>query len=145
MLSRKEQNNSAILFPDEWVDKVKKILDSVYLEKCAKIEKEFQIFGFTYPDELVLAVSLVNPSNDAVIPVSYIMSADLDEKNQAEAMLNDMVDSIGNFFDIYFADKDWMDYSTRWEEVDFKNTKFFYQITRENIKFSIMADALLNK
>jgi hypothetical protein len=91
-------------------------------------------------------VGLLNQEQLEVAPVSYIMSMDLDEKNQdPEKYLDTLIDSMGVFFDSYFADADWNDYISNWTEATYKDLKFFYKVSRENVALTIQAEALLNQ
>lgn len=146
MLSRKEQDKPGILFPEHWRKKVEDILYSVYSEKCEALGKAFQVHGLTYPDELFLAVGLVEKDNLEAAPVTYVVSLDLkeDEKNH-EKNIETLVDSMGVFFDGYFADPEWDDYFSNWTEATFQKLDFFYKVSRENVALTIQAEALLNQ
>ncbi len=145
MLSRKEQNSQAIALPEEWTKKVCALLNEVYQSNCKAEEKVFEVYGSTYPNEFLLIATLVNTADESVSSVSYFISVDLEENTKPEKLLNDLVDSIGAFFDVYFATKDWDDYQAEWLEAEFKGHKFFYKISRENIALHVMADKLLNQ
>ncbi|OUR96335.1 hypothetical protein A9Q84_08240 [Halobacteriovorax marinus] len=145
MLSRKEQTTQPIALPKEWTKKVCDLLNEVYESQCNDVEKTFEVYGSTYADEFLFITSLVSPKDDKITPVSYFISKDLDDSTEAEKMLDDLVDSIGSFFDVYFASKDWSDYQAEWLEAEFKGHKFFYKISRENIGLHLMADNLLNQ
>ncbi|PIK16475.1 hypothetical protein [Halobacteriovorax sp. JY17] len=145
MLSRKEQNSQAIALPEEWTKKVCTLLNEVYESNCKAEGKTIEVYGSTYPDEFLFISTLVDTNDERVASVSYFISADLDKKTNPEKMLNDLVDSIGAFFDIYFGTKDWDDYQAEWLETEFKGHRFFYKISRENIALHIMADNLLNQ
>ncbi len=145
MLSRKEQNSQAIALPEEWTKKVCDLLNEVYASNCKKEEKTFEVYGSTYPNEFLFIATLVDMADERASSVSYFISVDLEEKTDSEKMLNDLVDSIGAFFDIYFATKDWDDYQAEWLEAEFKGHRFYYRISRENIALHLMADNLLNQ
>jgi hypothetical protein len=143
MLSRKEQNQSGIHLPTKWQDEVRELLHSIYVEQLSSNNKDFEVFGQTFPNELFVAVSLIDPNDELGIPVTYMISADLDEKIKAEKILNNVVDSVGLFFDLYFADKNWNDYETTWQSAESKGLKFFYNISRENVGLTLQANSLL--
>ncbi|ATH08841.1 hypothetical protein BIY24_13055 [Halobacteriovorax marinus] len=145
MLSRKEQNSQAIALPKEWTEKVCNLLNDVYGSHCKQMDKRFEVYGSTYPNEFVLIATLADTADERAASVSYFISVDLEESTKPEKMLNDLVDSIGAFFDIYFATEDWDDYQAEWLEAEFKGHRFFYKISRENIALHIMADNLLNQ
>lgn len=150
MLSRKEQVLRGNFFPKKWTAEVKNLLEGLYKPQCDIRGLFIEVYAITYPDEILLAVSLLDKEDDALIPVTYMASADLAEKENPEDTLNLLVDSIGFFFENYFgvdgdADQDESIYSSDWEESKVKNKDFHYKITRENIGLTLMADALLNE
>jgi hypothetical protein len=146
MLSRKDQSKPGILLPEAWRTKIEDVLYKVYKEQCDGQGKAFQVHGLTYPDEFFLAVGLYNPNRLEEAPVSYIVSMDLDEKNNdPEKVLDTIIDSMGVFFDTYFADLEWNDYISVWTEATYKDISFHYIISRENVALTIQAEALLNQ
>ena len=145
MLARKEQKHSAIYLPQEWKDKVEALLNNIYAAQCERDGKTFQVYGLTYPDEVYLTVSYLDPKMETSIPVTYIISCDLEKQNEAQKLIDILVDSIGVFFDDYFSKDEWNDYNPVWTESVFKKQKFFYQVNRENIALTIQADQLLNQ
>lgn len=150
MLSRKEQTLRANFFPQKWTAEVKNLLEGLYKAQCDVRDLYIEVYALTYPDELLLSVSLLDKENEATIPVTYMASADLAEKENPEDTLNLLVDSIGFFFENFFAldensEQDFEDlYSADWEKSKVKNKEFFYKITRENVGLTLMADALLD-
>jgi hypothetical protein len=143
MLSRKEQNDQPIYLPDDWKKKVTELLSQVYKAQLTGAHKVFDIYGLTYPDEVVLIVSLLSQTDGAEAPVSFIMSADLTKDKKSDVMLDALIDSVGIFFDNYFQTPDWSDYQAKWEDADFNGTKFFYIVSRENFGLTIAANKLL--
>lgn len=149
MFSRLDHDIAAVLFPKDWAEGLKQILLNIYGDKCLKDEKTFEVYGFSYPNEVLMIVSYVG-LDKFISPVTLFLSADLDEKTKTDAIINDMFDSVGIFLDSYFAKEEndneiWDDYVLDWEETEFNNQNFFYKITRENIGLSIEADLLLGK
>ncbi|MFT6069770.1 MAG: hypothetical protein ACJAT2_001683 [Bacteriovoracaceae bacterium] len=146
MLSRKEQTVKANFFPKKWTAEVKNILEGLYKPQCDARDLYIEVHAITYPNELILAVSLLDKELETVIPITYMASADLNEKENPEEILNLLVDSIGFFFDNFFnleEDPNETIYSSDWEESKVKDKAFHFKITRENIGLSLMADALL--
>lgn len=143
MLSRKEQLNEPIALPKEWTEKVGKLLNEVYESNCKQEEKVFEVYGATYPNEFLFVTSLINPKDDKITPITYFISKDLEESTKAEKMLDDLVDSIGAFYDVFFATPEWSDYQAEWLEAEFKGHRFFYKISRENVALHLAADKLL--
>lgn len=144
MLSRKEQNEMGLPFPDEWRERIEKTLYKVYQERCDQKNKSFQVHALSYPDELFLAVGLVDNKNEQEMPVSFIVSMDLDKSDKDyEKKVDTLIDSMGVFFDSYFEESDWDDYVARWTEASFRDLDFFYKVSRENVALSIQAEILL--
>lgn len=147
MFSRLDHDIAAVLFPKDWAEGLKQILLNIYGDKCLKQDKTFEVYGFSYPNEVLMIVSFVG-MDKFVAPVTLSLSAGLDEKTKTDAIINDMFDSVGVFFDSYFAteereDEIWDDYVLDWQETEFNKHQFFYKVTRENIGLSIEADLLL--
>lgn len=146
MLSRKHQTKLGNILPEEWRSKIEELLTNVYSKECQKLGKSFQVHGLTYSDELYLSVGLIEDKHPENAPVSYIMSLDLDEKADSyEANLETLVDSMGVFFDTFFATPNWNEYVSNWTEASFKNIQFHYKVSRENVALSIQAEILLNQ
>lgn len=147
MFSRLDHDIAAVLFPKDWAEGLKQILLNIYGDKCLKNDKTFEVYGFSYPNEVLMIVSYVG-MDKFIAPVTLFISADLDEKTKTDAIINDMFDSVGIFFDSYFAseeteDEIWDDYVLDWQETEFNKHNFFYKVTRENIGLTIEADLLL--
>ncbi len=149
MFSRLEHESLPVLFPKDWAEGLKQILLNIYGDKCIKDEKTFEIYGFSYPSEVLMIVSFVG-LDKFTTPVTLFLSANLNEKSKTDEMINDMFDSVGVFFDSYFSksednDEIWDDYVQEWEETEFAKLKFYYKVTRENIGLSMEADRLLGE
>lgn len=144
MLSRKD-TPLLIELPNEWVDKVSELLHDAYRNQLSNQNKDFQVYGRLYKGEVLVMASLVDPSDDLLAPTSYFVSMDLEDGQDHTKSLDSLVDSIGAFFDTFFAVEDWNDYQDLWKEEEFKGLKIFCKITRENIKATIEADKLLNQ
>jgi len=145
LLSRKEQERLGIILPEQWRQKVEAVLYNVYQKQCDSDCKAFQVYAITYPNELLLTASYFDPNQLETAPVTYMISMDLEEKEDPEQYFDTLIDSIGLFFDSYFADSDWNDYQANWEEAQYKKLKFYYKISRENMALSIQAEQLLNQ
>jgi len=143
MLSRKEQNDNPIYLPDDWKKKVTELLTQVYSDQLDSSDMMFDIYGFTYPNEVVLIVSLLSKSDASLAPVSFVMSADLIKDSKPAEMVDTLIDSVGLFFDTYFQTPDWSEYISVWTEADFKGQQFHYIVSRENFGLTIAANKLL--
>lgn len=149
MFSRLEHDVKPVLFPKDWAEGLKQILLNIYGDKCIEEEKTFEVFGFSYPSEVLLIISYVG-LDKFTTPVTLFLSSDLNEKINPEKIIDRMFDSAGIFFDQYFAHEDtedqiWDEYILDWDEAEFGNEKFFYRVTRENVGLTIEADLLLGE
>ena len=143
MIYRKEHDVEPKELPESWKESVMELLGSVYKAELEMRNKIFFLHGVSFPTELFIAISLLDPHDEVAIPTTYQMSADLDENTKSETLLKTMVDSIGIFFDNFFASEDWDDYQANWEEIEIQKTKFHYRVCRENLKLTLEADRLL--
>jgi len=147
MFSRQDHESKAVLFPKDWADGLKQILLNIYGEQAIKSERTFEIFGFSYPSEVLLIISYVGLDKFEA-PVTLFLSSDLDDKTATDKIMNTMFDSAGVFFDSYFAteeteDEIWDDYVLDWQDAEFGSDKIFYKVTRENVMLTMEADLLL--
>ncbi|MBG09398.1 MAG: hypothetical protein CME68_11610 [Halobacteriovoraceae bacterium] len=143
MLSRKTQTDKGIPLPDTWCNGLEETLSEVYKKVSVDSQKSFFVQGYTYPDEIVAAASLYNNEDDSIIPVTIILSADLEEGENSDLLLKSVVDSFGILFDEVFSQESWNDYYADWRELKARKKTLFYQITRENLKLTKMADDFL--
>lgn len=143
MHSRKDQNQELIKLPHDWLADLGELLNATYKEHCNKKNKSFLVLGHTFPDEVVLIVSFLDEKTLGSIPITLILSADLDEKNKSEELLEVLVEFIGIFFDQVFSQDEWDDYNPIWEMEEIKGCKIHYMISRENILLSLKAEEFL--
>jgi hypothetical protein len=147
MFSRLDHESKAVLFPKDWADGLKQILLNIYGERCIKDEKTFEIFGFSYPNEVLLIISYVGLDKFET-PVTLFLSSDLTLKTATDKIMDTMFDSAGVFFDSYFAteeseDEIWDDYVLDWQDAEFGSDKIFYMVTRENVMLTMEANLIL--
>ena len=143
MIYRKEHDKEPSLLPDSWQESVLDLLGTIYKDDLEKNNQIFFLHGVSFPDELFIGISLLDAHDESVIPTTYQVSADLGEKTNYDKLLRNMVDSIGLFFDSFFATPDWNGYQANWEEADVQGSKFYYRVCRENLKLTLEADRLL--
>lgn len=143
MLSRKGHNERDKELPKEWSSKVLTVLEENYNAQLQVHEKKFEVYAFSFPDEVLIAVSLLSSVNQASNAVTYLASADLDATTKADKILNALVDSCGLFYDTYFESNDDF-YNSSWSEEEFQGINFYYKVTRENIGLTIQANKLLD-
>ncbi len=147
MFSRLDHETKAVLFPKDWADGLKQILLNIYGERCIKDEKTFEVFGFSYPNEVLLIISYVG-LDKFESPVTLFLSSDLSLKTASDKIMDTMFDSAGVFFDSYFAteeneDEIWDDYVLDWQDAEFGSDKIFYKVTRENVMLTMEANLIL--
>ncbi len=152
MFSRLEHDVPAVIFPKEWGAGLKQILLNIYGEHAIKDDRTFEVYGFSYPNEVLLIISYVG-LDKFTTPVTLFISADLLPDTDSKKMVNTMFDCAGVFFDTYFAGNEareeegeiFDDYNLDWDETDFHQQKLFYKVTRENVTLSMEADLLLGE
>src|SRR3990172_12110052 len=145
MHSRKNQNQELIKLPQDWLTNLGELLNSTYKDQCDKKNKSFLVLGHTFPNEFVLIVSFLDEKSLGSIPITLILSADLDEKNKSEELLEVLVEFIGMVFDQVFSQDEWDEYNALWELEEVKEFKIHYIISRENILLTLKAEELLRE
>jgi hypothetical protein len=151
MFSRLDHDIPAVLFPKDWAEGLKQILLNIYGDKCLKNDKTFEVYGFSYPNEVLMIVSYVGLDKN-VLPLTLSVSADLTSETRTDEIQDDMFDFVGVFFDEYFAktehsdeDEIFEEFVLDWDETEFNQKNFFVKINRENIALTMAADDLLSK
>ena len=149
MFSRRDHEIKPVLFPKDWSESLKQILLNIYGQQCLNNDYTFEVYGFSYPSEVLIIISYVGLDKFS-LPVTLFLSADLDEKTDSDAIVNTLFDSAGMFFDNYFAnekseDEIFEDFILDWQDGEFNNTNLFYKVTRENIALTMQADLLLGE
>ncbi len=143
MHSRKDQNEDLIKLPNDWLRDLGELLNSTYKDQCDQKNKSFLVLGHTFPNEVVLIISFLDEKSLGTIPITLILSADLDEKNKSEKLLEVLVEFIGIFFDQVFSSDEWDDYNPNWEMEEIKDFKIYFTVSRENILLTIKANEIL--
>lgn len=144
MHSRIEHDNEGTPFSKELIEEISEILNFVYKDKCEQTNKEIEVYGKTYETELLIAISVLEKDDELAIPATYIASAEIGAQKQNK-ILDAIVDSAGIFIEQYLTSSHWDGYIANWTEEEVKGVVIHYQVTRENVKLSIMADQLLNQ
>lgn len=145
MFSRIETDAEPIFLPDEWCADVSKLLHSLYGEELAKNDLSLEVYGLTYPTEVVLIVSAVNPEDPGAGAITYMASADLALAQEPKKILDTLVDSVGGFFDHVFSNPENLEFLAIWTEAKIKDTSFYYLVSRENVSLSLEATKLLRE
>ena len=148
MFARLDHDIPAVIFPKEWAAELKQVMLNIYGEQCIAEEKTFEVFGFSYPNEVLVIISYTGLDKFET-PITLFISADLAESTDSKKLVDSMFDSAGLFFDSYFAqahdleEEIWDEYVLDWEEANFGNEKIFYKVTRENVALTMEANLLL--
>lgn len=148
MFSRKNGDERGKVFPDVWTGKFEDLIGRTYGDKLNQEEKDQYLLAEFYADEVVLLICLIARNNINAIPITFILSSDLDSKQAPEKILETLVNSSGQLLDAYFdRDQDApMEeiYQPRWTQLK-ENPPTFFRCTRENLPLTLEADRLLNE
>lgn len=147
MLARKEHEQHHESVSKKWEVEFTNLLSSVYKHQLEKKGRVFEVYTQLYDKELLVVVSLLDAgdhtNHGTGAAVAAFFSIDLKEKAAHLKILPIITDLAGMFWDKYFSVKDWDDFVVSWTEFEFKGHNFYYKITRENVKLTLMADKLL--
>lgn len=146
MFQRIDTDIPAIELPEKWRQELKQSLLNVYGDQCLKDDKTFDVYGFTYPNELLIIVSFVG-MDPSIIPITLFLSADLNQKTDPKKLFGSLLDNIAIFFDQYFqnaSNEEWDEFVYEWQEEEVNRQTFYYKVTRENIALTLEAERLLN-
>jgi hypothetical protein len=146
MLQRKICAESPKLLPNEWIQSVGEVLNQTYKEQCEAQNKRFDIFGQIYTEELFVVAGFAHAQDPYEASISLFLSCDAHDMNTAQKVKETQagfVDLMGLFFDEIFSTPDWSEWEPNWQEVEWKDKKFFYKLTRENVSLTLEADRIL--
>ena len=139
MLSRKDQNRSPTVLPDHWHKNLEDLLNSTYLS--GESSTKFEVYGVTYPDELVVVVSLARLGLSS--PITHMLSADLSEGQHNAKLLDTLVDFTGMFFDQVTACESWDEFHPGWIQTKQGDFSFYHKSSRESISLFLEAEKIL--
>ncbi len=145
MYSRKQQDQELINLPSEWLSDLTDLLNTTYRDQCNKGDKTFLALGHTFPNEVILIISFLDERNLSSVPITVLLSVDLDKKSDSKKILENLVEFVGIVFDEIFSQEDWNDYNSIWEKESLGECEIYYMISRENVILSMKADELLKK
>ncbi len=146
MFQRIDSEIPAIELPEKWRQELKQSLLKVYGDQCLKDDKTFDVYGFTYPNELLIIASYVG-MDQGTIPITIFLSADINQKSDPKKLFDSLLDNIAIFFDQYFQNinnEEWDEFVYEWQEEVINRQTFYYKVTRENISLTLEAEKLLN-
>jgi|GEM_PF-5720890 len=131
--------------PEEWLQRFHGALVETYAIDLTATKRKFSVFGEIYKDEVCLGLCLHSEEVESLVPVSYIVSAELNDKIQPLELLETLVDSSEFFFDQFFANESTFEYEVDWKESEYRGQKFYYITSRENLALTKMANDLLSQ
>jgi hypothetical protein len=134
------------MIPQDWLDGLSLILNETYETQCKENERDFDVYGQIYDEELLIIVSWHHTKDEFAAPITCFLSAE-PEQMSSDKKVKDVqkhfTDIIGLFFDEIFNDSEWDGFEPNWQEVKYKTETYFYKISRENITLTLEANKLL--
>jgi hypothetical protein len=148
MISRRERDNWGTPLPEKWIVEASELLQQTFELQLERNHLELRLFGYTYADELCLALGIFSKDQHKKdLWTTFQLSADLEQQNKVEKILDTLLDAFGPLLDQFF-EVDEQDsesvFVLNWEEDTFKETKLYYKVTHDNIELSREADKWLN-
>ena len=160
---RKDTPYKAAPLPRDYLKLVEDVFNKNFSRKLLiekGVKEKFIVYGELYPDELLLVVSLKNPSTlrmtTCYASVDYPSPKLKSEggtqaPSSSEAVqlgVNQCVDAVASFFDTFFSEGRPVDYDLEyrqnWTPVEIeKNTRVYLRINRDNLELEAQADELL--
>lgn len=141
MFSRKEQDSHGAPLPQDWLDELQASLQEHYQAECQDKQGEFKTHGQLYQSELVLIITFNQAKQQRT--VSCFLSCDLGPKEATKKVLYSLVDLAGHFYNDFFSDQDWNDFSTSWEKIQYQKRDVYYRVSREDVELTLLANELL--
>lgn len=149
MLTRKNEDKQGQPFSDEWLQDLKNLLIETYADKLSSDSMTFEVFGESFKDEVVLVTTLLDSDDLAKIPVTLVISEDIESDKQRPDLLKRLIDITGLIFDDIFQSLGGNDtesfYTNRWQDLEFKDRVSHIKITRENLSLTLQANRLLQE
>lgn len=132
--------------PEEWTESFTRTLTDTYFEQSEKDNCFFNVYAEILEKEFVVIISYLHHNDQLVAPITLSISHDLeDDSKKFKKALDNLVNFSGLVFDDIFAEKDWNEYVPAWTENTYKDSTFYYKITRENISLTLQAEEILKK
>lgn len=147
-LARKPQTKAPIELPLSWRESVQETLSQTFYKECEAQGLSFDVLGATFPDELLLCLSLVQADRPEIAPCTLMLSADIEKSTAPEKLLKTLIDQSGVFFENYFQTKEEDQhelYQARWLDEKHRDQVFYSKVSRENIRLTLEADKWLEK
>lgn len=132
--------------PAEWTESFTRTLTDAYFERSEKDNCFFNVYAEILEKEFVVIISYLHHNDQLVAPITLSISHDLvEDSKKFKVALDDLVNFSGLIFDDIFGTEDWHDYIPSWTEGKFKQSTFYYKITRENISLTLQAEEILKQ
>lgn len=146
-IARKKQTEKPIELPSSWIESVKATLEDAYRAECEEKKLHFDIMAGTFPDEVLICLSLMSTEQPEQAPCTLMLSADIEKNMAPNKVLKTLIDQAGFFFDTYFQtseDERHEVYQARWLEEKHNNQEFFVRVSRENVRLTLEANKWLD-
>lgn len=154
ILARKTSSIEYRPIPLEAKEQISALLIEAYEDDLAKSQKIIDIYGLIYPEEFVLALTVMDQEGRNLIPRSLLLSVDFDaEKSSFQDLLPIFLEGCDAFLaqalnwndDDMFSEDVESPYLGMWTEELAKDVSVFTKVTRENIALTLMADEILKE
>lgn len=142
LFSRKNWQVLARALPPLWCDNAHENLKHLYQTQLSARKLSTFFYGESYPDELVLALNLIQNSPHGP-SLSCFLSVDLAEQTASKQTLEKMLNFFTVFLDQYFSETEWEETGDFWDQLEYQKLTLYYKIGRENIALSLEADKFL--
>lgn len=147
-LARKPQSQNPIELPLTWRESVQETLSQTFYDECDAQGLSFDVLGATFPDELLLCLSLVQADRPEIAPCTLMLSADIEKNTAPEKLLKTLIDQSGVFFENFFQtseeDKHEL-YQARWLDEKHGDQFFYSKVSRENVRLTLEANKWLEE
>lgn len=111
----------------------------------SKAFSNLESFAHDHEAEILLIVNFQPQSFSS--PVSFFVSWEIDpvvlKKYQKSQILLEMTELAGHFLEEFFGSQDDFAYSKDWEPFEYQGKKYFVMTSREDIRLTLEANALL--
>jgi hypothetical protein len=164
MERRKDTPSKGEALPRDYLVLIEGIFDKNFSDQIkgkGKKREAFVVYGMIYPDEVVIAVSLKNPTNMHMTtcygsmdfpPPSFITEsgapASSSPSDAVQTAVNSCIDVIASFFQTYFEEERPVDYESEyrqeWVPVDLEKTlRVFLRLNRDNLELEAASEQFL--
>ena len=143
MLSRHNEEAVGAKLPQEWLENVRRTVNDSYQGLLTKNNMSLEVYGEIHPGEVAIAFSLIESDDPKGAAITLMTSGDLQEKEDPKSILDQILNSCSEFFDLILTSENEDFFQPNWIQTNFVKNNFYFKITRENIGLSIIANELL--